>query len=192
MPEPLEHELPTGIKVTCLKGMGMTEEEAVAKWSLKDALIVIPFLASALALTWEVGYFARIGGGAFGLFSIAEHLTFALQALPIAMVLSTVTVMGLASATITTIIASRSLPAHSLQSVRYRSGIILALLVGSTLSITWFIAGTLDLGLIVMMTVSLVPYTFIALATRRLLMNPVVLYVAVLGGILRRARHGCC
>ena len=159
----------------------MTEEEAVAKWSLKDALIVIPFLASALALTWEVGYFARIRGGAFGLFSIAEHLTFALQALPIAMAVSTMTVMGLASASIT-IIASRSLPAHRLQSVRYRSGIILAVVVGSTLSINLFIAGTLDLGGVVLIAVSVVPYVFIAFATRRLLMNPVILYVAVLGG----------
>jgi hypothetical protein len=157
------------------------EEEAVAKWSLKDALIVIPFLASALALTWEVGYFARIRGGAFGLFSIAEHLTFALQALPIAMAVSTMTVMGLASASII-IIASRSLPAHRLQSVRYRSGIILALVVGSTLSINLFIAGMFDLVGVALIAVSVVPYAFIAFATRRLLMNPVILYVAVLGG----------
>jgi hypothetical protein len=72
----------------------MADEEAVVKWSLKDALIVIPFLASALALTWEVGYFARIKGGAFGLFSIAEHLTFALQALPIALALTPIVLIA--------------------------------------------------------------------------------------------------
>jgi hypothetical protein len=96
----------------------MTEEEAVAKWSLKDALIVIPFLASALALTWEVGYFTRIKGGAFGLFSIAEHLTFALQALPIALAVTTAGAIGL---------VVRPQPARRLQSAldRYRSATFL-------------------------------------------------------------------
>ena len=55
-------------------------------WVLKDAMVAIPFLASGLALTWEVGFFLRIKGSAFGLFSITEHITFALQALPFAMV----------------------------------------------------------------------------------------------------------
>jgi hypothetical protein len=55
-------------------------------WALKDAMVAIPFLASGLALTWEVGFFLRIKGSAFGLFSITEHITFALQALPFAMV----------------------------------------------------------------------------------------------------------
>jgi hypothetical protein len=75
----------------------MAEEEVKAvktvkpdeKWALKDALIAIPFLASALALTWEVGYFSRVRGGAFNLFSISEHISFALQALPIALTAST-------------------------------------------------------------------------------------------------------
>src|SRR3979409_2359319 len=59
--------------------------EKEAAWAIKDALIVIPFLASAVALTWEVGFFLTIKGSAFGLFTISEHITFALQALPLAM-----------------------------------------------------------------------------------------------------------
>jgi hypothetical protein len=61
-------------------------------WQLKEALVVIPFLASALALTWEVGFFLRIKGGAFGLFTISEHITFSLQALPIALMMASAAV----------------------------------------------------------------------------------------------------
>ena len=68
-------------------------DRAVERWSLKDALVAIPVLASALALTWEVGYFLRIGGGSFGLFSLAEHITFAIQALPYALGLTTFAVI---------------------------------------------------------------------------------------------------
>jgi hypothetical protein len=71
----------------------MAEEDALKpdeKWALKDAMIAIPFLGSALALTWEVGYFLRIRGGAFNLFSISEHISFALQALPFALAFSVV------------------------------------------------------------------------------------------------------
>jgi hypothetical protein len=72
----------------------MAEEDKAISWSLKDGLIIVPFLASGLALTWEVGFFLRIKGGAFGLFSIAEHVTYALQALPIALNLVTLMIMG--------------------------------------------------------------------------------------------------
>lgn len=64
-------------------------ETAIERWSLKDGLVVVPFLSSALALTWEVGYFQRVGGSSFGLFSLAEHITFAIQALPFALGLTT-------------------------------------------------------------------------------------------------------
>jgi hypothetical protein len=73
--------------------MAKEEVKAVGEWALKDALILIPFLASALALTWEVGFFVRIKGGAFGLFSISEHLTFALQAVPIALLFTVLIVL---------------------------------------------------------------------------------------------------
>jgi hypothetical protein len=73
------------------------EETAKSKpepWSVKDGLIAIPFLASALALTWEVGFFVRVKAGAFGIFSISEHLTFALQALPVAFFAATLLIGG--------------------------------------------------------------------------------------------------
>jgi di/tricarboxylate transporter len=62
-------------------------------WQIKEGLIIVPFLASALALTWEVGFFLRIKGSAFGLFTLSEHLTFALQALPLAL-LAAIGVVG--------------------------------------------------------------------------------------------------
>jgi hypothetical protein len=49
----------------------------------KDAFLALPFLGSAIAVSWEVGSFIPIGLGAFGLFSLAEHLSFAMAALPL-------------------------------------------------------------------------------------------------------------
>jgi hypothetical protein len=53
-------------------------------FSLKDALVLVPALSSALAVSWEVGSFLPIGGSAFSLFTLTEHLAFAATALPIA------------------------------------------------------------------------------------------------------------
>lgn len=58
--------------------------EAGPSFSLKDAVVVIPLLGSALAMSWEVGSFLPIGGAAFSYFSISEHLAFAVPALPFA------------------------------------------------------------------------------------------------------------
>ena len=51
----------------------------------KDFVVVLPFFGSATAVCWEVGSFVPIGRGAFSMFSLSEHLLFALQALPIAL-----------------------------------------------------------------------------------------------------------
>src|SRR5260370_28217156 len=75
-------------------GRLMSEEEKTPSWSFKDGLVIIPFFASGLALTWEVGFFLRIKGGAFGLFSVSEHITFALQALPAALALAALIIVG--------------------------------------------------------------------------------------------------
>lgn len=48
----------------------------------KDYLLVAPLAGSVLALSWEIGSFTPIGSSAFGYYSVAEHLAFALQALP--------------------------------------------------------------------------------------------------------------
>src|SRR4051794_17340419 len=62
---------------------------------LKDALVVIPLLASSLAITWEVGYFSRLGGGSFALFSLTEHIAFAVQALPLAIAVALMGALGM-------------------------------------------------------------------------------------------------
>lgn len=60
------------------------QSSATLPFSAKDIAVYLPLAASSLAFAWEVGSFLPIGGAAFGLFSISEHLTFALQALPFA------------------------------------------------------------------------------------------------------------
>jgi len=78
------------IEETAKAQVPMPKEEP---WQIKEALIVVPLLASALALTWEVAFFLRIKGSAFGFFNVSEHITFALQALPIALIAS-LTIVG--------------------------------------------------------------------------------------------------
>lgn len=50
----------------------------------KDFVVVAPLCGSLLAIAWEIGSFEPIGIGAFGNFTLAEHLAFALPALPVA------------------------------------------------------------------------------------------------------------
>jgi hypothetical protein len=57
-----------------------------SSFSLKDFVVMVPAVASALALCWEVGSFLPIGGAAFSYFSITEHIAFAVPALPFAIV----------------------------------------------------------------------------------------------------------
>jgi hypothetical protein len=84
------------IRAIYARGISMSDiktddasDRATERWSVKEGLVLIPVLSSALALTWEVGYFLRIGGGSFGLFSLAEHITFAVQGLPVAIAVAT-------------------------------------------------------------------------------------------------------
>lgn len=51
----------------------------------KDLLVFVPLLGSALALIYDSGYFSGLGAHYFTLFSINEHIAFALQILPIAL-----------------------------------------------------------------------------------------------------------
>jgi hypothetical protein len=66
----------------------MSAEMAPARseFSPKDALYALPIFGSALAISWEVGSFIPIGGGSFSVFSLSEHLLFALLALPLALI----------------------------------------------------------------------------------------------------------
>lgn len=51
---------------------------------LKDALVFIPLIGTAIAVSFDVGYFWGIDINFFTLFSITEHIVFALQAAPMA------------------------------------------------------------------------------------------------------------
>jgi len=54
---------------------------------LKDFIIFVPLLATALAVTYDVGYFTGFDINYFTFFSLNEHIVFALQVLPYAMLL---------------------------------------------------------------------------------------------------------
>jgi hypothetical protein len=53
---------------------------------LKDAAILLPIVASSLAVSWEVGRFIPFGG--FFLFNLSEHLLAAMAYLPTAITFS--------------------------------------------------------------------------------------------------------
>lgn len=152
----------------------MAEAEPAANWSLKDALIAIPFAASALALTWEIGYFVPIKGAAFGLFSIAEHLTFALQALPIALMVASAALLGL-------VFNNRSRPRPVQERVLFRILTILPFLLAAGVTIAvWYFFATSDFALIFLSLVSTFPYAVLSVAPRRLLINPMFVYSGIL------------
>ena len=53
----------------------------------KDSyLAYIPLLGAALALTFDFGYFSALNLSFFTLFSLSEHILFAIQAFPVALV----------------------------------------------------------------------------------------------------------
>jgi hypothetical protein len=56
-------------------------------------LAYVPLLGAALALTFDVGVFYAIGIDFFTLFSLSEHIVFALQALPVALLILLVIIM---------------------------------------------------------------------------------------------------
>jgi hypothetical protein len=67
-----------------------SEERAVAakpEWipPLKDFTTFVPILATALAIFYDVGYFHGFDINYFSFFTLNEHIVFALQALPYAM-----------------------------------------------------------------------------------------------------------
>jgi hypothetical protein len=53
----------------------------------KDVLIAAPVLISAVAISFDVGYFLGLDLNYFTLFSLSEHILFAFEALPLAFVL---------------------------------------------------------------------------------------------------------
>jgi hypothetical protein len=76
----------------------MTKAVDAANTLWNDRYIAyIPLLGAAVALTFDVGFFYSIGISFFTLFSLSEHIVFAIQAFPIALFLligfSTVPIM---------------------------------------------------------------------------------------------------
>jgi hypothetical protein len=68
--------------------MSMEDPKLSAPLALKDYFVFVPLAGSALAISWEIGSFYPISGAAFGAFSLAEHLAFALQAFPLGYVIA--------------------------------------------------------------------------------------------------------
>jgi hypothetical protein len=72
------------------RGQAMTEapdQSIVQPFAPKDYLVLLPALASAIALSYDVGCFLMYGVTFMGFFSLTEHLVFALEALPLALAL---------------------------------------------------------------------------------------------------------
>ena len=161
----------------------MADEQAAANWSLKDALIAVPFLASALAVTWEVGYFVRIRGGAFGLFNIAEHLTFALQALPIALAVTGLFLTTLVRGSVTFRPVRFPRVKAKLQTLLQTYGGRLGLRLVALLVIALLVAGLyfsiLNLILVVAMVTGALGYLLSMYAPRQLLTNPLMIYGSI-------------
>ena len=66
----------------------MTKDEDATDTLWNNAYIAyIPLLGAAVALTYDVGYFQAVEISFFTLFSLSEHIVFAIQAFPIALLL---------------------------------------------------------------------------------------------------------
>jgi hypothetical protein len=61
----------------------------------KELFVLVPLLASVTGVTFDVGYFYGININYFTLFSLSEHLVFAMEALPIALLWSLIAVVGI-------------------------------------------------------------------------------------------------
>jgi hypothetical protein len=55
------------------------------EWSLKDLITIAPFMGTSFAFAFVVGYFLAFDISWFPFFTLAEHVVFALRALPIAL-----------------------------------------------------------------------------------------------------------
>src|ERR1700741_672755 len=65
--------------------------------NVKDLLFALPIYGAALAITYDVGYFYGLDMGYFTMFSLAEHLVFAMQAIPFSLAFSLVIPAGIVS-----------------------------------------------------------------------------------------------
>jgi hypothetical protein len=74
----------------------MSEENTQAI-SVKELAVFVPAIGSALALTYNVGYFWSLDIKMFTMFSLAEHLVFALESLPLATMIAVLAMFSIGS-----------------------------------------------------------------------------------------------
>lgn len=66
-----------------------------SEWSWNDLTAVVPIVASSFAFTYVIGYFYAFDIAWFTFFTLSEHVTFALRALPMAIGASVVFMIGM-------------------------------------------------------------------------------------------------
>jgi hypothetical protein len=66
--------------------MGDTKQFAFS--NLKELAVLVPVFGTAIAITYDVGFFWGLDINYFTLFSLTEHIVFAIEALPVALGLS--------------------------------------------------------------------------------------------------------
>jgi len=59
----------------------------------KDAFVLLPLIGTALAVIYDVGFFSGIGPAYFTVFSLSEHIIFALYFLPFAIIVTAIFVL---------------------------------------------------------------------------------------------------
>src|SRR4051812_23785803 len=73
------------VGITLLSNETIMAETKQPSFSAKDFFVLIPLVGTTLAALYEVGFFYGIGISYFTLFSLSEHIVFALTALPLAL-----------------------------------------------------------------------------------------------------------
>jgi hypothetical protein len=59
----------------------------------KELLVILPIIGSAIAITYDVGYFTALDINFFTVFSVSEHIAFALEILPLAILVTVLFVL---------------------------------------------------------------------------------------------------
>jgi hypothetical protein len=66
----------------------MSDTKQFAFGSLREFAVLVPVFGTAIAITYDVGFFWGLDINYFTLFSLIEHIVFAIEALPLALGLS--------------------------------------------------------------------------------------------------------
>jgi hypothetical protein len=111
-------------------------------FSPKDYVVLLPVLASAMAVTYDVGYFGALDISYFSFFSLSEHIVFAIQALPFAII------AAMAVLYVTNFWMARLRPLKLKPSV---TTILVVLTIGTIVgAVVLFITGPVSIGLFVL------------------------------------------